>query len=128
MKPTLLLAAPASALAVALLAISGCSTFSNTKPSMTIEEIMNDGFKGKTSLAARLGENTASEADKMRMVYLTQQLALNPPPKGDQASWEDKTARLNRAAVALADKLPDSLETWRAAADCKACHSIHKPD
>jgi len=120
------IAAPAAALT--LLAISGCSSFSNTKPAMTTEAIMEEGFKGKTSLAARLGENTASEADKMRMVYLTQQLALNEPTKGDKASWQDKTARLNRAAVALADKLPDSIEAWRAAVDCKACHSVHKPD
>lgn len=126
MKLPLLLAAPAAVLA--FLAINGCSTFSNTKPSMTTEDIMKEGFKGKTSLAARLGENTASEADKMRMVYLTEQLELNQPPKGDKGSWESKTARLNRAAVALADKLPDSLEAWRAAADCKACHSVHKPD
>jgi len=113
---------------LAAIALAGCSTFSNTKPAMTTEAIMEEGFKGKTSLAARLGENTASEADKMRMVYLTQQLALNQPTKGDKASWQEKTARLNRAAVALADKLPDSIEAWRAAVDCKACHSVHKPD
>jgi len=114
--------------ALLMTAVAGCSTFSNTKPSLTVEQIMEEGFKGKQSLAARLGENMASDADKQRMVYLTQQLALNPPPKGDLGSWQEKTAKLNRAAIALADKLPDSLEVWRAAADCKACHSIHKPE
>lgn len=89
---------------------------------------MKEGFKGKGSMAARIGDNTASQADKMRMVYLTQQLALNKAPKGDAASWELKTAKLNRAAIGIQDNLPDSLEVWRAAADCKACHSIHKPD
>ncbi len=126
MNSGFLLIVPATA--AALLALSGCSTFSNTKPSMTTEEIMEEGFKGKTSMAARLGENTASNADKMRMVYLTEQLELNAPPKGSHASWEEKTASLNRAAIALADNLPASLESWRAAADCKACHSVHKPD
>ncbi|MBX3732442.1 MAG: hypothetical protein KF791_07580 [Verrucomicrobiae bacterium] len=110
------------------LGLTGCSTFSNTKPSMSIDQIMDEGFKGKESLAARLGENTATSADKQRMVYLTQQLALNKPPMGDLASWEDKTSQLSRAAVALADRLPDSIEAWRSAANCKACHSIHKPD
>ncbi|MBN8246877.1 MAG: hypothetical protein J0L84_05470 [Verrucomicrobia bacterium] len=114
--------------AVIAAALTGCSTFSNTKPALTTEQIMEEGFKGKTSLAARLSENTASDADKQRMVYLTQQLALNKPSKGDLGSWQEKTAKMNRAALALADKLPDSIELWRAASDCKACHSIHKPD
>jgi len=114
--------------ALVAVAFTGCSTFSNTKPSLTVDQVMDEGFKGKGSMAARLGENTATDADKQRMVYLTQQLALNQPPKGDPGSWEEKTAKLNRAAVALVDKLPDSLELWRAAVDCKACHSIHKPD
>ena len=112
----------------AALTFSGCSSFSSTKPSMSIEDIMKEGFKGKGSMAARIGDNTASQADKMRMVYLTQQLALNKAPKGDAADWELKTAKLNRAAIGIQDKLPDSLEAWRAAVDCKACHSAHKPD
>lgn len=113
---------------LAAAALTGCSTFSNTKPSLTVDQVMDEGFKGKGSMASRLGENTATDADKQRMVYLTQQLTLNQAPKGDTGSWEEKTAKLNRAAIALADKLPDSLELWRAASDCKACHSLHKPD
>jgi len=89
---------------------------------------MEEGFKGKTSVAARLSENMGTQAEKVRMVYLTQQLALNKPTKGDTASWAQKTSELNRAAVALESNAPDSLVSWKAAADCKKCHSMHKPD
>lgn len=118
---------PVSTLVLLLgLVAAGCS--SRSKPSLTIAEIMDEGFKGRTSMASRLSENMGTEADKMRMAYLTQQLALNAPPKGDVDHWVKKTSELNRAAVALESNRPEGLALWRAASDCKQCHSIHKPD
>ncbi len=127
MIPRTILSGRVASLGVVIAALAtGCS--STPKPALTAEQVMEEGFKGKTSIAARLGENMGTQADKMRMVYLTQQLALNKAPKGDAASWSEKTAALNRAAVALESNAPDALSTWKAAADCKKCHSIHKPD
>ena len=88
---------------------------------------MNEGFKGKTSIAAQMSDNFATEAQKMRMVYLTQQLALNQPPQGSQDSWVEKTTALNQAAVLEESGAPGALEAWKSASDCKACHSVHKP-
>ncbi|MBN9693220.1 MAG: hypothetical protein J0M24_23505 [Verrucomicrobia bacterium] len=125
MHPSLL--AKSLSLTVVLMGFAaGCST--TPKPELTSEQIMEEGFKGKTSLAARLSENMGTQADKMRMVYLTQQLALNQPPKGDLASWTEKTTALTLAAVALEKGSPDALVSWKAAADCKKCHTAHKPD
>ena len=115
-----------AAAAVALIA-AGCAT-SKPKPTITIEDIMKEGFKGTNSIAAHIGKNMATEGEKMRMVVLTQQLALNAPPKGDLADWTARTTQLNQAAVAVESNLPGSLESWRAAVDCKACHTAHKPD
>jgi hypothetical protein len=115
-----------SLMVVVLGLAAGCST--TPKLELTSEQVMEEGFKGKTSIAARLSENMGTEADKMRMVYLTQQLALNQPPRGDLASWTQKTTALNLAAVALERNSPDALVTWKAAVDCKKCHSLHKPD
>ena len=120
------LAKSLSLTAVLLGLAASCST--TPKPELTSEQIMEEGFKGKTSLAARLTDNMGTQADKMRMVYLTQQLALNQPPKGDLASWTEKTTALNLAAVALEKNSPDALVTWKAAVDCKSCHTAHKPD
>lgn len=116
-----------AALVLSFGCFTGCSTMAK-KPAMTSEQIMEEGFKGKTSLAARLSEDKGTQADKMRMVYLTQQLALNTPPKGDAANWSKLTKDLNLAAVALESNAPGALSTWKAAVNCKQCHSAHKPD
>lgn len=89
---------------------------------------MEEGFEGKGSIAARLSQDKGTQADKMRMAYLTEQLALNKPVKGDLASWTQKTTALHEAAVALSNNAPGALVSWKAAVDCKKCHSVHKPD
>lgn len=89
---------------------------------------MEEGFEGKGSIAARLSQDKGTQADKMRMAYLTEQLSLNKPVKGDLASWTQKTTALREAAVALANNAPGALVSWKAASDCKKCHSVHKPD
>ncbi len=119
-------ATPNSALilaAVGLGLLAGCSTTSS-KPKLSSEQVM----EGKGSIAARLSQDKATQADKMRMAYLTEQLSLNKPVKGDLASWTQKTTALHEAAVALANNAPGALVSWKAASDCKKCHSVHKPN
>ena len=113
--------------AVGLGLLVGCSTTSS-KAKLSSEQVMEEGFEGKGSIAARLSQDKATQADKMRMAYLTEQLALNKPVKGDPASWTQKTTALHEAAVALANNAPGALVSWKAASDCKKCHSVHKPD
>jgi len=113
--------------AVGLGLLAGCSTTSS-KPKLSSEQVMEEGFEGKGSIAARLSQDKGTQADKMRMAYLTEQLALNKPVKGDLASWNQKTTALHEAAVELANNAPGALVNWKAAVDCKKCHSVHKPD
>ena len=105
------------------------------KPSKNIEEIMETGFKGKDpalkgadSVAGRIRSGTASEADLQLMVDLTRQLTRNKPPKGELASWTAKTSALHAAAKDLAAHKVGALDGWKEAVNCKACHSVHKPD
>jgi hypothetical protein len=106
--------------------ITGCAT--TPKPSKDIHEIMETGFKGKESLSARITGGQGSAADHKAMVDLTYQLTLNTPPKGDLKSWTEKTTALHAAAKGLAAGAPAALDTWKSAVNCKACHSVHKPD
>lgn len=114
----------------------GCSSSGfGGKPSKNIEEIMEIGFKGKDpalkgadSVAGRIRGGTASEADLQLMVDLTRQLTKNKPPKGELASWTAKTSALHAAAKDLAAHKAGALEGWKEAVNCKACHSLHKPD
>ena len=96
---------------------------------------MKAGFKGKDpslkgadTISGRIGAGTASDADLQLMVELTRDLARNKPPKGELASWTEKTTALNAAAKLLAAHKPGAIDAWKSAASCKACHSLHKPD
>ncbi len=107
--------------------ITGCSTYTE-KPKYDVEHIMEQGFKGKESPAARVGRGEGTAADFKLLAELTASLPLNAPPKGDLASWKEKTTALAKAGKQLAAGKPGALEAWKSAVNCKACHSVHKPD
>ena len=132
-SPTLVFAAAGTALLLTLTACSSPGAGSKARPSA--KEVMQAGFKGHDpalkgadTISGRIGAGTATEADLQRMVELTRDLALNKPPKGDLASWTEKTKALNAAARQLASHQPGAMDAWKAAVSCKACHSLHKPD
>lgn len=114
--------------AVAVAAVvAGCSTYSS-KPKYTTEQIMEQGFKGKESPAARVGRGEGTAADFKLLAELSASLPFNAPPKGDAASWKEKSTALAKASKDLATGKAGALDAWKAAANCKACHSAHKPD
>ncbi len=117
------------AVAATLIAVTaGCTTHGKSKASLSIEQIMEDGFKGKTSLSARISKGQGNEDDFKKMAFLTKELALNPPSKGDLSSWTEKTTALKAAADSLAAGKPGALDGFKTAVNCKACHSVHKGD
>ena len=117
------------AVAATLIAVTaGCTTHGKSKASLSIEQIMEDGFKGKTSLSARISKGQGNEDDFKKMAFLTKELALNHPPKGDLSSWTEKTIALKAAADSLAAGKPGALDGFKTAVNCKACHSVHKGD
>lgn len=118
------------AIAALTLVAVGCASSSSsaTKPSLSIEHIMEDGFKGKESLSARIAKGQGSAEDFKKMAFLTKELALNQPPKGDLASWTEKTKALKLAAEDLVAGKAGALDAYKSAVNCKACHSVHKPD
>jgi hypothetical protein len=116
------------AVAAAALVAAGCSSYSTAKPSKSIEQVMEEGFEGKASLNAKVMKGQGTDADHKLLAELVLQLTLNKPPQGDLASWVEKTTALNNAAIALAAGKPGALDAYKAAVNCKACHSVHKPD
>ena len=117
------------AVAATLIAVTaGCTTHGKSKASLSIEQIMEDGFKGKTSLSARISKGQGNEDDFKKMAFLTKELALNHPPKGDLSSWTEKTIALKAAADSLAAGKPGALDGFKTAVNCKACHTDHKPE
>ena len=94
----------------------------------SVHDVMEAANEGKNSLYERVsgGKGSPEEAKKLSDLY--QALPGLKPPKGDLKSWKEKTTTLAAAAKDLADKKPGAVEKLKAAANCKACHSIHKAD
>jgi hypothetical protein len=97
-------------------------------PAGSVHDIMETANEGKNSLYDRVsgGKGTPEEARKLSDLY--QALPGLKPPKGDPKSWKEKATALASAAKDVADKKPGAIEKLKAAANCKACHSVHKPD
>lgn len=98
------------------------------KPKYTVSEVMKAINKGDDNICKRISQGKASKEDIAKMVEHYEALALNPAPKGDQKSWEEKTAALLKAAKAVKAGEADALARFKDAVNCKACHSAHKPD
>jgi hypothetical protein len=94
----------------------------------SVHDVMEAANEGKNSLYERVsgGKGTTEEARKLSNLY--QALPELKPPKGDAKSWKEKATALAAAAKEVADKKPGAVEKLKAAANCKACHSLHKAD
>lgn len=94
----------------------------------SVHDVMEAANEGKPSLYERVsgGKGTPEEAKKLSDLY--QALPGLKPPKGDAKSWKEKASALAAAAKEVADKKPGAVEKLKAAANCKACHSLHKAD
>lgn len=97
------------------------------KPKYTIKEVMKTLHKGDDSIGKKVTKGQGTQADYDKMVEYYSALPLNDPPRGDKESWHAKTAALLKSAKDLQAGKPGALEAYKHAADCKACHTEHKP-
>lgn len=97
------------------------------KPKYTVKDIMKAINKGDDNIGKRAAKGQASPEDLAKMVEYYESLPLNDPPRGDKSSWEHKTAALLAAAKDLKAGKPNALQAYKEAANCKACHTEHKP-
>ena len=112
----------------AVLAAEGKKDAAADKPKYDSKEVMKQAHKGDVSLYKKVEKGTSTAADHTKLVDLYKALAANKPPKGDQKSWDEKTGALVKAAEALQKGTPNAKAQLKTAANCKACHSAHKPD
>ena len=98
------------------------------KPKYDSKEVMKQAHKGDVSLYKKVEKGTSTAADHAKLVELYKALAANKPPKGDQKSWDEKTAALVKAAEGLQKGDANAKAQLKAAANCKGCHTAHKPD
>ena len=92
----------------------------------TIKEVMKMAHQGDNSLYKKVSSGKGSKEDKKKLVDLYTALAADTPTKGDADSWKDKTGALLDAAKAVEDDKNGAVKDLKKAADCKACHTVHK--
>jgi hypothetical protein len=113
--------------AAVLAAAEGKKEGKADKPQYETAEIMKQAHKGDASLVKKIENGTSTAADHAKLLELYKALAANKPPKGDQKSWDQKTAALVKAAEALQKGDANAKAQLKAAANCRACHTAHRP-
>jgi surface antigen len=111
-------------LACGWLAFSVATTAEDEKPKATIKEVMKACMKG--GLCKKVADGKATEEEKKKLVEQFEALAANKPPKGDEASWKEKTAALLSAAKDCEAGKEGAGAALGKAANCMMCHSAHK--
>jgi hypothetical protein len=99
------------------------------------EEIIKDVMKkyhkapkGVDTIGKKASDGHATPQELKDLVAAYKAIAAVKPPKGDEASWKEKTTKLVAAAEALQKGEADGAARYKEAVNCKACHSQHKPD
>ena len=98
------------------------------KPKYSVKEVMKALHEGDDAIAKKVTKGEGTHEDFAKLVEYYKSLPLNEAPKGDATSWKEKTTALLKAAQALHEGKAGALEQYKTAVNCKACHSVHKPD
>ena len=111
-----------SALAVTALAIAA----DDDNPIKQAMVFAHKAPRGKKKLNEKIVECAASDADIKKALDLYKAMADTKPPKGDPAAFHEKVSKLIAATEEVVAKKPGGIEHYKAAVDCKACHSEHR--
>ena len=108
---------------VALAAFASFASAKKSEQHEIFEEIMKKGFKStkeKPALLKKVVDGTATVEEKTKLAEYIKKLVTLKPPEGDADSWKKKTQALNAAMM------KNDLKALKNAANCKACHKVHK--
>jgi mono/diheme cytochrome c family protein len=105
-------------------ALSLATNAEDAKPKYTIKEVMKSAHKA--GLPKKVADGKATAEEKKQLVEFYVALAANKPPKGDEASWKEKTAALLAAAKDAEAGKEGAGAALTKAVNCMACHSAHK--
>ncbi len=84
--------------------------------------------KGVDPISRKAIDGKASAAELAGLVAGYKAMTTAKPPKGDEASWKEKTTKVLEAIMALQKGAADGAAKYKEASNCKACHTAHKPD
>jgi hypothetical protein len=84
--------------------------------------------KGTDPVCKKAGKGEASKEELQALLTGYQNMAKEAPPKGDEASWKEKTMALIKSTQGLIKGDAAAQKAYGAAVNCKACHDLHKGD
>ncbi len=122
MKKNLLFAAVATVFAAFTLAVAD-------ENHEIIEKVMKEGMKGDESPLSKVVDGKATDEETKALATLINTMKGTKAPVGDQSKYDAKVAELIAAIDAVAGGAKDApaIERLDNAANCKACHTDHKP-
>jgi hypothetical protein len=91
-----------------------------------IKTAMKQYHKPDDALCKKVSVGTASDAELATMLKVYQDMCAATPPKGDKAAWVKKNQALIGAVKKIQAKDAAGVAAYKAAVNCKACHSEHK--
>lgn len=87
---------------------------------------MKQHFKPDDGIAKKAGAGTATDAELAALLKACQEMLAIAPPKGDKAAYVTKTQTLIDAVKKVQAKDATGQADYKAAVNCKACHTDHK--
>lgn len=96
--------------------------------SPVIKDGMKKLHKGDASTIKKVLGGTGTDQDIKALQDYYKSIVAEKPSRGEEASWKEKTAALNKAIDAVAAKDPAGMGQLKEAVNCKACHKVHKAD
>lgn len=121
----------AAGTAVVLAASVFVSTLNAAEGDNATKKFMKDFHKapkGVDPVCKKAADGKATPDELATLVAGYKAMCSAKPPKGDEASWKEKTSKVLEAAMALQKGAADGAAKYKEAVNCKACHSAHKPD
>lgn len=91
-----------------------------------VKAIMKKHFKPDDGIAKKAGAGTATDAELATLLKACQEMLATAPPKGDKAAYVTKVQALIDAVKKTQAKDPAAAAAYKAAVNCKACHTDHK--
>jgi hypothetical protein len=117
----------AATLAAAVIAAGfSITAFAEPDKKASIKEVMKAHFKGDTSDIRKASKGELTSEQLASLVSAAKSLPDGKPANGDDASWKEKSNALVAALEKLEKGEAGAAEAVKAAANCKACHDVHK--
>jgi hypothetical protein len=108
---------------------AACLALADEEPN-PIQKAMRYAHKapqGEKKIGEKIVDGTASDDEVQKTLTAYKAMADCKPPRGDEAAFKEKVARLITATEHVASKKPSGVNEYKDAVNCKACHSEHKP-